>query len=245
MTDTTGPSPDTPHELLASARDLRRRVRAVQRGTWFPLLLLGALTLGAIPADRYGHYGHACQTIHPSDGPPGRVCIIYDAWSLIYWTVALILAYAVTALFYVRRSRARGVGTPIGPYIAAGIGIAAAVTAFALWRLHDPLGLQRGTLGLNLGPQSGMGPVLYQLTGPAGAIGLALLVLSWVERHPALTVVTAVYLAVVLMPASSFSSVTRPSPWFFLPRLLIEGTLLLLAGLGFALTQPRHPHTAS
>jgi hypothetical protein len=244
MTDTPGLSPDNPHDLLASTREWTRKVRAAQRGTWFPLLLLGALTLGAIPTDRFGHYAGACQTIHPTGGPPGKACLRYDAASMAYWTVALILAYALIALFYIRRSRVRGVGTPIAPYIAAGAAIAAVVTAITIWRLHDPLGLQHNILGVNLDPPSGPLNVANRLACPAGAIGLALLVLSRVERNLTLALFSIVYLVAVLLPPTVYTG-TTPTPWAFLPRLATEAALLLAAALAFALLQLRPTPTAA
>jgi len=237
------PSPDSPHELLESVRQLTRQVRAAQRGTWFPLGLLGALTLGAIPADRYGHYSATCQTFHTA-GTSGRVCTVSDTWSFVYWAVAMTLAYAVIAYYYIRRSQARGVGTPVAPYIAAGIGIAIVVTAGATWAAHHPPGLRHDILGLHLDPQSGLTSLLYRLAGPASAIGLALLVLSWVERNRALLAFSLFYLAIVLVPVTFGWSITRPSPWFFLPHLVIAATVLLLGSIGFALARPAHRSAA-
>ncbi|MFJ9841311.1 hypothetical protein ACIRYZ_12685 [Kitasatospora sp. NPDC101155] len=48
MTDASVPSPSSPREVLSSLGELTRRVRSAQRGTWFPLLLFGVLTLGGI-----------------------------------------------------------------------------------------------------------------------------------------------------------------------------------------------------
>jgi hypothetical protein len=45
-----------PYELLAAVRDLTRRVRVAQRGTWFPLLVFATITLVAIPVYRYAPY---------------------------------------------------------------------------------------------------------------------------------------------------------------------------------------------
>lgn len=231
------PSPGTPHELLSTVHDLTRRVRHAQRGTWFPLLLLGALTLAAIPVDRYGHHATTCTTTHTPDGT-GRVCAISSTWSFVYWATALVLAYAAITGFYLHRSRMRGVGTPIRPYILAGIGIIVLVTGVALWVAHHPPAAEHDILGLHLQPQSGPATFLYRLAGPASAIGLALLVLSWVERNGALLVFTLTYLAIVLVPVTFGWMIARPSPWSFLPHLVIPGGLLLLGGIGFALTRP-------
>lgn len=237
MTDTPVPSPGTPHELLSTTHDLTRRVRNAQRGTWFPLLLLGVLTLAAIPVDRYGHYATTCRSIH-TPGGVGSVCTISSTWSFVYWPIALVIAYVAIAGFYIQRSRRRGVGTRIRPYIIAGIGIALLVTSISLWAAHHPPGAEHDILGLHLQPQSSLTTFLYRLPGPASAIGLALLVLSWVERNRALLVFTLAYLTIVLAPVTFGWVIARPSPWFFLPHLIIAGGVLLLGGIGFALTQP-------
>lgn len=234
MTDTPAPSPGTPHELLSTVHDLTRRVRRAQRNTWFPLVLLGALTLAAIPVDRYGHYATRCRT----SGGGGRVCTVFSTWSFVYWAIALVLAYAAITGFYLHRSRRQGVGTPIRPYVLAGIGLVVLVTGVALWGAHHPPAGEHDIVGLQLRPGSGPVAFLYRLAGPAGAIGLALLVLSWVERTWALLAFTLTYLAIVLVPVTFGWTIARPSPWFFLPHLVIQGGVLLLGGIGFALTRP-------
>ena len=80
----------------------------------------------------------------------------------------------------------------------------------------------------------GMG-VLARLISPEAAIGVALLVLAWAERNRALLLLTLGYLAVVLVP-TRFGWVLD-SPWHFLPSLVIDGSVLLLGGIGFALAQ--------
>jgi hypothetical protein len=73
-----------------------------------------------------------------------------------------------------------------------------------------------------------------RLARPSCAIGLALLVLAWVERDRALVVLALGYLAVLLVPIT-FGWVLRG--WTFLPQFLIDGSILLLGGIGFALAQ--------
>jgi len=78
--------------------------------------------------------------------------------------------------------------------------------------------------------------LFLRLASPSGAIGLALLVLAWAERNRALLVFTLGYLVIVLVPIT-FGWVMPLSPWSFLPRLVIQGSVLLLGGIGFALAQ--------
>ncbi len=222
-TDTAYPG-DDPRRLLSSTREPTRQVRKTQRATWFPLLVLAAVTFASIPVFRYGgHHLVACV----DTGPGRRTCSVYTDAEFVYWPIGLVLAYVATAAFYIRRSRARGVETRVRPYALAGIVIALALTGLSFWGLHhppasDPLTWSRWP---------------FRLVTPAGAVGLALLVLVWAERNLALLWLTLAYLVTVLVPVS-YGLVTGPaSPWSFAPQIVVHGSVLLLGGLGFALAQ--------
>jgi hypothetical protein len=116
-----------------------------------------------------------------------------------------------------------------------GIVIAILLSGASLWAAHHPPIGEYDIVGLHVQAQSS--GLFLRLFGPACAIGLALLVLAWVERNRALLAFTVGYLAIVLVPISFGWAVAHPSPWFFLPRLVIEGGVLLLAGIGFALAR--------
>jgi hypothetical protein len=225
-TEATYP-PDDPHRLLSEARELARRVRKDQRATWFPLLVFAVLTFAAIPATRYGGHHLDCRALSR-----GGECRVFSDTEFVYWPVALVLAYATIAAFYIRRSRARGLGTRVRPYAIAGIIVAVALTAVALWEFRNPP-VDQNLLGLNL---TGLPD---RMASPAAAIGLALLVLARAERNPALLLLTIAYLAAVLVPVT-FGGVPGGAqhnpPWFDLP-LAFQGTVLLLGGIGFALAR--------
>src|SRR5215467_2643684 len=121
MTTETAYPGDDPHRLLSGARDLARRVRHDQRATWFPLLVLAALTFAAIPVRRYSGHHLDCVAVP-------RVCTVYSDAEFVYWPIALMLAYVAIAAFYLRRSQARGIGTRVRPYAIAGIAVAVALT---------------------------------------------------------------------------------------------------------------------
>jgi hypothetical protein len=216
---------DDPRRLLLSTRELTRRVRQDQRATWFPLLVLAAVTFGSIPVYRYGgtdHFGTCVAT-----GSGSRACGIYPSGEFVYWPAALVLAYAAIAAFYIRRSRARGIETRVRPYAIVGIIITMALIGVTLWELSTPSAS---------GP-AGLHSLGWRLVTPTCAIGLALLVLARAERNRALLLLTLVYLAVVLVPIN-FGWVMDPlSRWYFGPRLVIDGSVLLLGGIGFALAQ--------
>jgi hypothetical protein len=218
---------DDPRRLLSKTRELAQRVRKEQRATWFPLLVFAALTFASIPVQRYSGHHLDCRAV-----PGGRICKVYSNAQFVYWPIALVLAYVAIAAFYIRRSRARGVGTRVRPYAIAGIIVAAALTGVALWELHSP------QVGLNL-----LGVHVTGLPGrlvSAGtAIGLALLVLARAERNRALLLLTLGYLAAVLVPITFGGvqyGVQRDPPWYFLP-VAFQGSVLLLGGIGFALAQ--------
>jgi len=208
---------DDPGRLLSSTRELTQRVRKDQRATWFPLLVFAVLTFASIPVRRYSGHHLDCLAVP-------RVCTVYSDAEFVYWPIALVLAYVTIAAFYIRRSRARGVGTRVRPYAIAGIVIAVTLTGIALWEVHNP---PVDPLGLN--------GLAYRLATPGAAIGLALLVLAWAERNRALLLLTLAYLAAVLMPIT-FGWVQPNPPWYIYPAVL-QGSVLLLGGVGFALAQ--------
>jgi hypothetical protein len=229
MTTQSTYSGDDPHRLLSNTRELAQRVRRAQRATWFPLLVFAAVTFVSIPVNRYGgHHLLTCKPV-PGAGPqgtPGRVCSIYSNGQFVYWPVALVLAYVAIAAFYIRRSWAQGIETRVRPYAIAGIIIAVALTGAALWEAHHPLA--SGLMGLS--------GVSHRLASPACAIGLALLVLAWAERNLALLLLTLAYLAVVLLAIGSVGVHEPDSLVAYLP-LVIDGSVLLLGGIGFARAQ--------
>lgn len=241
------PSVGASHELLATTRALTRRVRDAQRGAWFPLALCGLATLASAPLNRYGT-SRTCRA--PS--PTTYVCSVYSSWEFVYWPTVLVLIYIAVAWFYARRSRERGVGTRVKPYVVVGIIVAVALTAVSVWVLRHPSPAP-DVLGLHLFPGTPVGTAVYRLVSPAAAIGLALLVLARIERNVALLVFTVGYLAIVLFsyPATHVSlSATysggppHPSLWFFAPRLVVEGGVLLLGSVAFALAGRRAEHSA-
>ncbi|MFJ9613443.1 hypothetical protein [Streptomyces noursei] len=95
--------------------------------------------------------------------------------------------------------------------------------------------------GLRLDPASEATAFIGILVGNVTAVGLPLLVLSWVERSRALLLLALAYLALFLVPFLThfqlfqFTPVT--SPWSAAPRLGLQAVLLLLGALGFGLAE--------
>jgi len=221
-----------PQRLLADNRRLARQVRTAQRATWFPLLVLAAVTFAAVPVYGLGGFVRTCRA-QPAGG---LICSVYSSAALIYWPIALVLAYALIAGFYVRRNRARGIGTRVVPYAVVGIVLAVAAGGALTWFVTHPPAGNVALLGLHLAP--GQGAWLFQLASPASAIGLALLVLAAVERSWGLLLLAVGYVVLAFVPLADLGWViARPSPWASLPRLVIGGTVLLVAGLLFAARQ--------
>ncbi len=229
MTHDSVPSANSPRELLTAVSDLTRRVRVAQRGTWFPLLVFAVITLVAIPVERYAPQLGPCQA-GPEEGT--LVCAASVASTAVYWPVALMLAYAAIAVFYVRQSRQRGLGTPIRPYVVVGVVLAVLLAGASLWLAYHPLA------PFSAAP-SEFTPTMHAvswLASPLTVIGFALLVLAWVERHWALLAYTAVYLVIGLVQGGQV--IQSSSRWFFLPYLLVPAVVLLLGSAAFALFRP-------
>jgi hypothetical protein len=222
MTTESAHAGDDPRRLLSNTRELIQRVRREQRATWFPLLVFAALTFLSIPVRRFSGHHMTCGST-----PAGHECVSYSNADLMYWPVALVLAYVAIVTFSIRRTRARGIDTRTRPYAVAGTVIAVALAGLAFWEFHHPLGAGQRLLG-QVGLQ-------YRLASPGMAIGLALLLLARAERNRFLLLVTLVYLAVVLVPITFGPSHFNP-PWYATP-VVSQGTVLLLAGIGFALVQ--------
>jgi len=229
-TESSNPSED-PRQLLSSSHELTKRVRQTQRATWFPLLVLAAATSLAIPFLRYSQRTLTTCGL-PTGG--GYACHVYSTWGVWYWPVALVLAYLGISIFYIRRSQAQGLETRIRPFVVAGIGIAITVTAMGYWAVHLPVG-EVAFLGLHI-QESSLG-LLHRIATPAFAIGISLLVLARIERNRPLVLVDIAYLAIVLVPINFGWALNQSRNWNYLPRLVIDGGVLLIAGIGFALAQ--------
>ena len=139
------------------------QVRRTQRATWFPLLVLAAVTFAAIPFRYSPHRLGTCTAA----GDLPRVCTAYPPALLVYWPTALVLAYVVIAAFYIRRSQARGVGTRVRPYVVAGIILALAMTGSLVWTLYHPLAFPLAGPGLFSG--AAQLPLRYR-RGPGGSV---------------------------------------------------------------------------
>jgi len=221
MTTDSVPAGGDPRALLADVNTLAYRVRRDQRVTWVALLVLAAVTFVGIPADWYGLDVNCVD-----DG-----CVFARKGVLLYWPPALLLAYGVIAYLYVRVARSRGLGARVLPYTLAGVLLtalfAAAWVAAALYFPHHPVRFPEWVF------------VFDRLIAPWGTIGVGLLVLSRLERNIPLLIFTLGYLAVVLVPIDFGWGAHWGIKTAFLPQQVINGTVLLLGAIGFALAGRR------
>jgi len=219
-------------QQLSRARELAQQVRRSQRATWFPLLVFAVLTFLSIPIFRLGHPDIvACRSVGTlPGGGPGRVCVVHNTATWIYWPIALVVAYILIAAFYRYRAQARGLSSRVLPYVVAGVAITVGLTSLAIWASHRVLVGQRDILGWHIDAGE-----LYRFIGPAATIGLALFVLAYVERSVALVALTLGYLFVVAAPFNT--AVRSTSPWGFAPQVALDASVLLAGAIGFALAQ--------
>ncbi|WP_444951231.1 hypothetical protein [Micromonospora ureilytica] len=219
-----------PRRLLSDVRALAHRVRLDQRVTGVALLVLAAVTLAAIPIGWLSLGPDCVRWI--SDGGTG-VCHIRGLDRAFYWLPALLLAYTAIALYAVRVTRARGVGARVLPYVLTGVALAvlsaaAWLLAFVYWQ-SQPLPTE---------PLPSWVMLLDRLIAPVGTIGVALLVLAWLERNVALLLFTLGYLALVLVPTDTFRipHFWGPATDLLLPQT-VGGAALLLGAVGFAVAR--------
>jgi hypothetical protein len=220
MTTEPMPTDGDPRRLLSDVRSLAHQVRVHQRLTWVALAILAAVSFVAIPIEIVAMWSRC--------SPDGAWCEVWNRGGAFYWPPALLLAYAAIAFSYVRVAQQRGVGARVMPY---------AITGTALTVLFTLLSLAAYQFLHNRPPMSEPFPawvmVLDRLLAPAGTIGIALLVLARLERNVALFLFTLVYLTVVLVPIDFGWQANGSIRTHDMPQEIINGTLLLLAAIGF------------
>lgn len=222
MTTEALPGED-PRRLLSDTRALAHRVRRDQRVTWAALLVLAVVTFLAIPADYFG------MDVQCTDD----WCRLSRDGVVWFWPPALLLAYTVIAYWYVRIARSRGVGARVLPYAYTGAALALLyVVVWVVFRIWVDLQPQSV-------PQAEWTLALDRLVAPAGTIGIALLVLAWLERNPGLLAFTVVYLAAVLAPIRADWLMGANGRGAFVPEQVFNGVVLLLGAAVFALARRR------
>lgn len=227
MTADSVPAGGDPRRLLSDVRALTRQVRADQRVTWFALLVLAVATFVAIPIDWFG--------MRVDCGADGA-CKFDRLGSMFFWPPAMLLAYTIIAVFYVRIARSRGVDARVLPYAITGAALAVVFTAAwigaRIWVTNHPP-------APDAPPTADWVLLLDRLVSPAGTIGIALLVLARLERNLALLGFTLAYLAIVLIPITFGWQMHTSVQAEFLPAQVISGVVLALGAAGFGLARRR------
>ncbi len=227
---------EDPRDYLSTHNELIKRVREAQRATWFPLTLLAFVTFLAIPIEHFSRRNLGACGSYGLGGNPQILCRVYTPWGQIYWPIALVVSYIAVSIYYRKRSLARGVETSAKSFVFAGIALSILLSLASFLIAHIRL-RRYEFLWFHLDEHSMS--FIVRLISPAGSIGLALLYLARFERNWILFLVDAVYLVVVLGPIN-FGWMVNGAPWGMLPSRVINGGILLIAGVGFALFQHRY-----
>lgn len=167
-------------QILDSLQEISRETRHVRHSYWFPLMLFGAVILGALPFYYYslGNYG----------GRPGPVSVIDrfgfgagDAnhpWgAALFWLISVPLAYVLVAVFYKVRANRTGVQGRVWPFVVTGLVLFAMLLASApgvVVLLHAPRWLVSWQGQIHQLYSRGLTPIIV--------ISIALFVLARLER---------------------------------------------------------------
>lgn len=213
---------------VEQVRSLRRRARLARRGSWFPLVLFGLVTLGSTPLylppgaqPGPGTSSQQIGVVHTLGWFPGGLLTGSPTNLAIFWLVAGPLAYLATAAFYWVMARRRGVATSPWSYVATGLGL------FALLVVTTTVGVFP------------FGDLVIRGLTPLLAVAIGLFVLARAERSWALFGFSAAFFALVVLAnlydmenAAYRLGLGTSGPQV---NVVVVGAVLVLAGVGFAL----------
>ena len=239
MTKLNGDAP----ESLRSIESLRTRTRLLRSGHWFVLIVFGIVTLGAMPfyfspvpsattpGCRVDGQGLICAS-KGSGAPFGRALNPMGSlwtlgrWATLYWTVAIVVGFAVVVAYYRQRARSVGVQSRVWPAVAVGVGFLALVIL------------------ANAGAKAAIPDFWIRGTGALLIIGLGISVLAVLERSRPFAVFAAGFFGLSLLSClyddvNILQRLGLAGPFqtsaSALPNLLLPGVYLLLGGFGFLL----------
>jgi hypothetical protein len=234
-----------PAELAGELRALRRRARTDRHAYWFPLVLFGLITCGAIP--------FYLQGTQAGPGAPSRPALpmlggfLAHRYLGYYWLAALLAGLLLTLLWYRRNARRVGLQTPARGYlitVAVLTGLALAIPPLS--QLRSPHSLRWLHHLQVLWP----GDLIVRGTFPFVIIAVGLWALAWAERSRALAVIATAYTAAALLASLYdvenvlFRFGWNPGPGQLdltsLPNVLLPALVLLAAGAGAFAVQRRH-----
>jgi hypothetical protein len=241
--------PGDPGDLAGELRALRRRARADRHAYWFPLVLFGLITCGAVP-----FYLQGAPT--GQDAPSGPALpvlggVLTHRYLGYYWLIALLAGVLLTLLWYRRNARRVGLQTPARGYlitVAVFTGLALAIPPLS--QVRSPHSLRWLHHLQLLWP----GDLTIRGTVPFVIIAVGLWVLAWAERSRGLAVIAAAYTAAALLASLydvenvlfRFGWNPAPGQWNLtaLPNALLPALVLLATGAGAYAVQ-RRPRTAT
>lgn len=231
--------------------ELRSRTRRARRGLWFPLILFGLVILASTPL-------YVNPTITPTaafltpDVPsspstftgnggdsgllgfsPGGMFSFSPLMVTVFWLVAGPLGYVLTAGFYWLQARRRGVATSIRAYVLTGLGLFALLVAISTPLIPVPV----------------HGNLLVRGLTPLLAVALGLFVLARVERSWPLLAFAVPFLA-LCVTANLYDmenvvyrlGLSSAGPEV---NVIVVGSVLLLAGVGFGVAAVRQRRPSS
>ncbi len=216
--------------LAVEVKDLRRRTRQARGTPWFPLILFGLLVLASTPlyADPVAtcpvtqSYCSGEISVSPLNSFfPGGVFTASPAAVATFWLVAGPLGYLATGAFYWARSRRRGVAISPVTYVATGLGLLV-LLGVTTWAGVFPFG--------NL--------IIRGLT-PLITVAIGLFVLARSERSWPLATFAVAFLGLTLL--ANLYDVENVAYRIGLGshgpqvNVIVVGTVLMLAGVGFGL----------
>jgi hypothetical protein len=230
---------DRPHaaEWLYSAEGAKRRARQARRAFWFPLLLFGALVLGAALLYRYPNY-EGTNTVLPTRGL-GRIGDFAGGFFLRdpglvswYWLLGLPFGYVVTVAYYRWRARRKGIASPVLPYVITGVALLGILIITVPGGIASMLHIPNSALQA-LRP----GDLFVRGFTPLLTVALGLFVLAWGERSTPLALFAAGFFGLSLLVnlydiENLFYrlNVNVPAPAI---GLIVPGSILVMAGVGF------------
>lgn len=229
--------------------EVRARTATGRSGAyWFPLLVFGGLAALFAPFSRLGASPPPTGIFEISSYPALTQATYFGGGSAIgpfpfplgwYWVAVLITGPLLTAGWYRWLDRRAQSRTPLGGYLATGLGLAVVTAALPLLAWGQPYPMDgTGILALT------WLDVFWQLgTFALLSVAVGLGMLAWIGRSRALAAVTAVYTAAVGLVCLAEWREDGPASVVFGPYghsdILLPAAVLLLAGLGAMLAASR------
>jgi hypothetical protein len=218
-------------EWLSSAAVARRHARDASHRAWFPLVVLGLITLAATP-------------FYTVTGPSEGIGFV-DIWGdyiggflasnpqrlSMYWLVATIGGYVATVAYFRWQGARSGVRTPVWPFVATGLAL------LALLVLSSPHWLAVLHIPQTWSPCC---PADLYLRGllPVLTIAIGLLVLAAIERTWAFAVFAVGFLGIALVvnlyDIGNLTARIGLGPHGVQANVVFAGVVLLAGGIAFA-----------